>query len=142
MAFAVVMAVVALFSFIAGMVFLSVGAFPVLGFFGLDALAIWLAFRASFRSQRQETRIRITADALDLYHKHPGRRDRHETLPTAFARISLETKPSLPSELQISYAGRTFVVGRVLAPEERESLADALRIAIRRARTERFPSSL
>ena len=42
-AFLVVMGLVGLFSFVGGMMFLQLGAFPVIGWFGLDALAIWLA---------------------------------------------------------------------------------------------------
>lgn len=139
-AFLVLMGVIALVSFVAGLVFLSMGAFPVLGFFGLDALAIWLAFRASFRAQRQETRIRITADSFDLFHSQPGTVDRHESMPTAFTRVDLHRDGKGPSELQISHAGRTFVIGRFLAPAERQSLAEALQRAINKAREERFAS--
>jgi uncharacterized membrane protein len=57
------MSIVGVVSFLTGMAFLSMGAVPVIGFFGLDALAIWLAFRWSFRKQREETRIRITASS-------------------------------------------------------------------------------
>lgn len=139
-AFTLIMCVVAVVSFVAGMMFLSMGALPVIGFFGLDALAIWLAFRASFRSQRQETRIRITADSLDLFHRQPGRPDRHESLPTAFARIDLQRPERQPTEIHISHGGRTFVVGRFLSPEERQSLARALQSAVEQARAERFAS--
>lgn len=139
-AFTLIMALVAFVSFLAGMMFLSMGALPVIGFFGLDALAIWLAFRASFRSQRQETRIRITAESLDLFHRQPGRPDRFESLPTAFARVDLQRLERQPTELHISHAGRTFVIGRFLAPEERQSLAKALQNAVQRARAERFES--
>ncbi|MEL7546665.1 MAG: DUF2244 domain-containing protein [Pseudomonadota bacterium] len=140
-AFVLIMLAIAILSFIAGIAFLAMGAFPVIGFFGLDALAIWVAFRASFRSQRQETRIRITAEALDLYHIQPGRPDRHETLPTAFARVDLQREGNQPSELHVSHAGRTFVIGRFLAPDERVDLAKALKNAVLRARSERYQSS-
>eukprot|EP01035_Chromulina_nebulosa_P040405 gene40404-54645_t len=36
-------------SFIAGIAFLMMGAWPVFGFFGLDVLAIWWAFRINYR---------------------------------------------------------------------------------------------
>ena len=72
-AFMVVMGIVAAMSFIAGLAFVSMGAFPVIGFFGLDALLIWLAFRWSFRKLKQETRVRITAEEIDLVHSMPGK---------------------------------------------------------------------
>jgi len=39
-------------SFISGVIFVSLGAWPVFGFFGLDVLLVYLAFRANYRSAR------------------------------------------------------------------------------------------
>jgi hypothetical protein len=39
-------------SFIAGVIFVSLGAWPVFGFFGLDVLLVYFAFRAKYRSAR------------------------------------------------------------------------------------------
>ncbi|HEY7298508.1 MAG TPA: DUF2244 domain-containing protein, partial [Xanthobacteraceae bacterium] len=39
-------------SFASGMVFLMAGAWPVFGFFGLDVLLVYWAFRANYRSAR------------------------------------------------------------------------------------------
>ena len=137
-AFTVVMAVVVAMSFFAGLSFVSMGAFPVIGFFGLDALAIWFAFRLSFRSLKQETRVRVTAEQIDLTHTQPGRSPRHAKLPTAFARVHLDFPARRPSELKLAHAGKAWVIGRFLTPAERKSLRDALENAILRARNERY----
>ena len=50
--FLVLMAFLSLISFAAGVVFLLMGAWPVFGFFGLDVLAIYWAFRINFRRAR------------------------------------------------------------------------------------------
>jgi len=47
--FLLVMAFLSVISFAAGLVFLLMGAWPVLGFFGLDVLAIYWAFKINFR---------------------------------------------------------------------------------------------
>jgi uncharacterized membrane protein len=39
-------------SFVSGMVFLMLGAWPVFGFLGLEVLLIYVAFRANFRAAR------------------------------------------------------------------------------------------
>ncbi|MFN3213501.1 MAG: DUF2244 domain-containing protein [Henriciella sp.] len=139
-AFTVVMAVVAGMSFIAGLAFVSMGAFPVIGFFGLDALAIWLAFRWSFRNLKQETQVRVTADQIDLVHSVPGKPPRLANLPTAFARVSLDFPERRPSELKLAHADKAWVIGRFLTPAERKSLKDALEVAIWNARNERYPA--
>src|ERR1700686_3781508 len=45
-----------------GIGFVSVGAWPVCGFFGLDVLALYLAFRLSYRSARQKEVLRLAGD--------------------------------------------------------------------------------
>ena len=47
-------------------VFLTLGAWPVVGFLGLEILVLWLVFRWSFRSQTARTYGRVTAEAIDV----------------------------------------------------------------------------
>ncbi len=136
-AFGIVMAIVVAMSFIAGLSFVSFGAFPVIGFFGLDALAIWAAFHWSFRSLKQETRVRVTAEQIDMRHTHPGQKPRAASLPTAFTQVRLDYPDRKPSELKLSHAGKAWVIGRFLTPAERKSLKTALESAIWRAQNER-----
>lgn len=141
-AFTLVMVIVGLASFLAGMAFISMGAFPVLGFLGLDAFAIWMAFRLSFRQQRAETHIRISAAEVDLRHYEPGQSPRRIRLPTSFVRVALVDSSGRASELQINHGQRTWVIGRFLTASERTSLCQALQTAIRSAKKERYPSDL
>ncbi|MEM9669540.1 MAG: DUF2244 domain-containing protein [Pseudomonadota bacterium] len=138
-AFAIVMVVVGVCSFAAGMVYFTMGAWPVVGFFGLDALAIWLAFKMSFRTQSQETRVRVDGQYVHLRHTQKGRPDKSEKLPTAFVRVELEEPATHTSWLRIEHGSRVFIIGRFLTPEERTSFAKAMRSALRRARQERYP---
>src|SRR5579872_2370924 len=62
--FLVLMAFVSVVSFAAGVAFLLMGAWPVLGFFGLDALAIYWAFRINFRHARASEEISVTHSEL------------------------------------------------------------------------------
>ncbi|MAN73261.1 MAG: hypothetical protein CME84_04125 [Henriciella sp.] len=137
-AFLVVMGLVGLFSFVGGMMFLQLGAFPVIGWFGLDALAIWFAFRKNFQNLRQATHIAITAETICLSHSRPGSEPKTVSLPTSFTRLSLDFPDRRPSELKIAHGQQAYIIGRFLTPRERKSLHDALQDAIRRARAERF----
>src|SRR6266699_2580864 len=62
--FLVVMSFLGAVSFAAGIAFLIMGAWPVLGFFGLDVLAIYIAFRINFRDARATEEIRVTPSEL------------------------------------------------------------------------------
>src|ERR1700722_19293299 len=64
--FLVVMAFVSVVSFAAGVAFLLMGAWLVFGFFGLDVLAIYWAFRVSFRRAKASEEIRLTPSELHV----------------------------------------------------------------------------
>src|SRR5436190_21902976 len=62
--FLVLMAFLCAISFAAGLAFLLMGAWPVLGFFGLDVLAVYWAFRISFRNAKASEEITVTPSEL------------------------------------------------------------------------------
>ncbi|MEM9739356.1 MAG: DUF2244 domain-containing protein [Pseudomonadota bacterium] len=137
-AFQIVMGVTVIMSFLAGMMFLSMGAWPVIGFFGLDALALWFGFRLIRRRTRAETRVRVTADRVTLHHKDGNGGEKSAELPAAFARVELDEPVGPTSWLRIEHGQTAYIIGRFLTPKERESLAKGLRAALRRARAERY----
>lgn len=138
--FAIGMAIVAVVFFLTGLMFWSMGAAPILGFFGLDMLAIWLAFRLSFRNQREETRVTVTARSLRLHHRDARGREKTAELPAAFARVELDEPVTAASWLRIEHGRTGYVIGRFLTPQERRSFAGALRKALIEARSERLPA--
>ena len=136
--FAIVMSLVGAVSFLTGLAFLSMGALPVIGFFGLDALAFYCAFRMSFRKQREETRIIVTAKELRLSHKRANGSEKCVSLPSGFARVELEEPLTASSWLRIEYGKSAYIIGRFLTLPERKSLARAIRTALMDARNERY----
>src|ERR1700731_5479834 len=58
------MAFLRMVSFAAGLAFLLMGAWPVLGFFCLDVLAIYWAFRVNFLRARATEQISVTPSEL------------------------------------------------------------------------------
>lgn len=141
-AFGLIMVVIGAASFCAGIIYISVGAWPVLGFFGLDALLIWYCFRLSFRDQSQRTRVKVTAERVFLHHTKPDGTEKSAELPTAFARVELDEPLKWDSWLRIEHGSTAYIIGRFLTPKERKSLAMALRSALIKARSERLPTSI
>src|SRR4051794_21018237 len=62
--FLLVMVLVGGVSFVAGLVFLLMGAWPVFGFFGLDVLLVYVAFRANYRAATAFERVSVTPSEL------------------------------------------------------------------------------
>jgi len=130
--FWVIMAILAVWSFVGGIVFLSVGAWPVIGFVGIDVALVWIAFRASYGDRRYE-RVRLaggilTIDGID----RRGRRTHHE-LPSYWVRVSLEAITD-SNRLLLSSHGRHIAVGSFLSPGERTELATQIQEALMRSK--------
>src|SRR6202011_5686759 len=62
--FLVLMGFLSAVSFAAGLAFLMIGAWPVLGFFGLDVLAVYWAFRVNFARAAAREEISVTPTTL------------------------------------------------------------------------------
>ena len=72
--FMVLMIVFGGVSFVAGMVFLLMGAWPVFGFFGLDVLLFYWAFRVNYRAAAAYEEVTVTPTELKVRKVEPPRR--------------------------------------------------------------------
>ncbi len=129
--FLTVMAAVGGVSFVAGTVFLMLGAWPVFGFFGLDVLLIYWAFRANYRAAAAYEEVTVTEFELRV-RKVSHRGEVVEwTLNPLWVKLDRETHEEFGIEhLFLVSRGRRFPVASFLGPREKESFADALGAAI------------
>jgi uncharacterized membrane protein len=131
--FMLLMLVLSVVSFAAGVSFVLLGAWPILGYFGLDVLLVYLAFRASYRSARMHEWVRLTEDTLTVERVgQRGERRRWQFQPF-WLRVVLEERNET-NRLVLTSHGRELVVGGFLAPAERRNLAVALKEALSRWR--------
>lgn len=121
-------------SFITGVAFLVIGAWPVLGFFGLDVLLIYVAFRLNYRSGRQYELIELTPDLLKVTRVQPsGKSDALELNPY-WAQVRLEQGNDGRTDLRLASHGRQWAIGRFLTDDERREFAGVLMSALATAR--------
>jgi uncharacterized membrane protein len=137
--FALLMGAIALASFATGVAFLSAGAWPVLGFFGLDVLLIYIAFRASYRSARGFETVRLTAGGVEVRRVDAAGRAVSWRAPAHWLRVDLDKLDEYRSRLVLRTHGRACQVGAFLAPEERAALAAALAAAVGRLKRGEAP---
>lgn len=128
--FLAVMAAIGLISFVAGTVFFLAGAWPVIGFLGLDVLAVYYAFRLNYRSGMAREYIQLRDDALELRRVTPGGKTQRIVLEPAWLTLTLEGNRDEGSRLVLDSRRRRWLMGAHLAPEEREELAEALKTAL------------
>lgn len=132
--FLVLMGAVGAVSFVAGLAFFLIGAWPVVGFFGLDAGVIYLAFRLNYRSGSLRETVELLPDALTVTRYHPsGRREQHAFNPY-WVRVELSEGRDGRTDLKLRLHERTVSFGRFLTDEERRELASSLSGALADAR--------
>jgi len=133
--FLVVMGFVSVVSFAAGLAFLMIGAWPVLGFFSLDVLAIYWAFRINFRHAKASEEILVTPSELRLRRvSHRGQVVEFVFNPL-WVQLDRKTHAEFGVEkLYLVSKGRRVAVARFLGPDEKASFANALAAALQAAR--------
>ncbi len=133
--FAFLMAAVSAVSFGAGVVFYALGAWPVMGFFGLDVAIIYLAFRLNYRAGRACEVVEITPDLLTVTHTKPSGRSSAFTCNPYWARVNVRTWPDGRTDLRILSHGQAHSFGRFLTDDEKRDFAGALQNALHANRT-------
>jgi uncharacterized membrane protein len=133
--FLVLMAFLSAVSFAAGLAFLLMGAWPVLGFFCLDVVAIYWAFRINFRHAKATEEIWVTPSELRV------RRVSHRGHVVEFVLnplwVQLDQKRHAEFGIEKLYLvskGRRVSIGSFLGPDEKASFAKALLAALQAAR--------
>jgi uncharacterized membrane protein len=133
--FVVLMSFLSVVSFVAGVAFWMMGAWPVFGFFGLDVLAVWWAFKVNFRTAKASEEIRMTASELRV------RRTSHRghvvefVLNPVWVRLDQKRHAEYGIEkLYLVSRGRSVSIASFLSPDEKASFAKALTAALQAAR--------
>ena len=129
------MSFIAAVSFVAGIAFWMMGAWPVLGFFGLDVLVIYWAFRINFRSADATEDIVVTPSELRVRRiSHRGHLIEWSFNPL-WVQLEQTGDPEFGIErLYLVSRGRRVSVGQFLGADEKASFAKALLAALQTAK--------
>ena len=133
--FVLVMLLVGGFSFIGGVVFFLVGAWPVVGFLGLDVLLVYCAFRANYRAAAAYEQVMITPSELHVRKVSRCGTAREWMLNPLWTRIDRETHEEFGLlRLFLVSRGWRLAIASFLGPREKESFAKQLSMALSEAK--------
>jgi uncharacterized membrane protein len=130
--FHILMLSLAAVSMTAGVLFVSIGAWPVCGFFGLDVLLVYLAFRVSYRRGRMSEVLRLQGGDLTVERIGSRGECRHWRMQAFWLRVTLIEAADGSNRLLVTTHGRSLPIGGFLSPVERRHLAQELDAALRR----------
>jgi len=133
--FVVLMAFLSFVSFVAGVAFLLMGAWPVFGFFGLDVLVIYWAFKVNFRTAQAREEISVTPSELRVRRVSHRGHVAEWVLNPLWVRLDQQVHEEYGVErLYLVSGGHHVSIGRFLGPDEKASFAKALNAALAAAR--------
>lgn len=133
--FVVLMALFGGISFIAGMAFLLIGAWPVFGFLGLDLLLIYWAFRVNFRRAAATEEIHVTPSELRVRRiNHRGHRIEWLLNPLWVKVDEIADDEFGIEKLYLVSRGRRIAIATFLGPDEKACFSKVLQSALQVAK--------
>src|SRR6202043_3888749 len=120
--------------------FVSIGAWPVCGFFGLDVLLIYVAFRLSYRSARQRETLRLAEEEFPVERVGIRGDRRFWRFQPFWLRVIYEEHPDQSNRLSVTSHGKSLPIGTFLPAPVRRDVAVSLRDALARWRAALNPA--
>jgi uncharacterized membrane protein len=130
--FVVLMIVVAALNAGASFFFYVQGAWPIVGFMGLDVALLYWAFSRNYADARIAERVEITEHELVLRRRQMKRPETERRFVRRWVRVELDEdrERELVGSLYLRFKGERTEIGKFLSPAERKTLAGALRKAL------------
>ena len=116
-----------------GLPMLLFGAWPVLGFMGLDIWLLWWLFKRSYLDARRSETLLLTERELIVSSVAPDGEREEQRLDAYWLKIE-----STEERLVVSSRGNRTVIGRFLAPVERLHVGEQLKAALAEMRAPRY----
>jgi uncharacterized membrane protein len=133
--FVILMCMIGGVSFVAGLVFFIAGAWPVMGFFGLDVLLVYWAFKVSYRTAAAYEQVAMTPSTLTVRKVSHRGKVAEWTLNPVWVRLQREANEEFGIErLFLVSHGQRLPIATFLGPKEKASFATALSAALGEAR--------
>ena len=131
----VVIALVAALALVPGIIFYVAGAWPVVGFMGLDVLAIWIALTVSMRGGRAYEVVTLWPGALEV--KKVDAKGGEEALSFSPFNVRFVIDRDFNERvtgLWLREQQRRIAIGTFLSPDYNQSFSKAFGTALRKAR--------
>ena len=130
--FFILMFVLAFISFVAGIIFMLKGAWPVFGFFGLDVLLVYIFFKINFKSGKKKEIIILTKNKLIIKIYNSEKTFKTFKLDSNWLKINLIKLKNHTSKLQISSKNKSIIIGSFLRYKEKIDVIYSLEKALKK----------
>jgi len=113
-----------------GISFYFMGAWPVLGFMGLEIILIYIAFKILFKRSESYEHILLDKTKLKIFYNNKNKTLKKIELEPTWLQVKIEDIYKNKDVLTLSSHGNKIVLGNFLVPEERLKLAKEIRYGL------------
>ena len=121
---------------------MMLGAWPVMGFMGLDVLLIYWAFRRNYQDAKIFETIELSARELTLERVYPSGRRQSWVFNPYWITVALIEHSSGATKMQITSHGKSLYFGQFLSDAERREFTGVLKQEILAAQQSIGPQSM
>lgn len=133
--FLIIMSIFAVTWLGTGAFFMSLGAWPVFGFFGLDLLLLYIAFKVNYRAARAREEVTVSRTALEILKVAPSGKCQQFSFNPFWAKFRVQRHEEIGiTDMAVEGEGRRVPIGSFLNPDDRESFAAAFGSALATAK--------
>ena len=133
--FVILVSIIAVICFSIGGFFLSIGAWPVFGFMGLDVLAIYVAFRVNYRDARAFEEISISRQEMRVLKTSASGQSKTYTFNPIWTRFDIKRHGEIGIvRMEVLSRKMRLSIGDFLNPHDRESFAREFSAALATAK--------
>lgn len=133
--FRLVMTLVCLASVVSSVPFIVAGAWPVATFFGLDVIALYIAFHLNFRDAKGFEEVAVSPVKVMLAKVTPKGERAEWSFDTIFTKLERQDDEDYGlMRLNVVSRGQSVPVAQALSPGERASFHDAMAGALAAAK--------
>lgn len=131
----VVVAFYVILAMVPGVFFFVLGAWPVVGFLGLEALILWWALSVSRKSGDAYEEVTLWSDSLEVRHvTAKGKENRHAFNPF-WVRLHIDKDfEQRVTRLALRNRGEELEIGAFLNPDDKATFATVFGQALTKAR--------
>ena len=130
-----VVALMAGLALIPGIIFLAMGAWPVVGFLGLEVVLLYWALNHSLKDGNAFEDVMLFRDSLTIRQVSAAGIETLENFNPFYVRFSIiRDREDRVIALQLITRGRSLEIGRFLPPDDKARFARAFSAALYRAK--------
>ena len=122
------MIILAMLMFTMGLGFFLAGAWPVIGFMGLELLVVWGAFKLNYRAAQRQEKLMADKKTFRIERISPNGEVDVDELPSPWLKAKLDPSEKLDEhdrrqqKIIVSSHGKSAEVGSFLHPAEKKAL--------------------